>query len=103
MIKENYELNIVSQNPKFRGETIVKHHIENIDTIGVWGEEPFEIQFKNHTSKRVQVRLSLDGTDVLTATPASAQRRTISSCQVPGGSTVNSRNRPKTARNLLAS
>lgn len=73
MLKPNYELNIISHHPKFNGQALRKHSVDNIDTIGVWGEEPFEIQFKNNTSQRVQVRISLDGTDILTAKPASIQ------------------------------
>lgn len=73
MIKENYELNIISHHPKFNGQTLEKHFVDNIQTIGVWGEEPFEIEVKNNTSQKVQVRLSLDGTDILTVTPATKQ------------------------------
>jgi hypothetical protein len=73
MKQSKYELNIISRHPKFDGKTLVKHFIDNIDTIGVWGEEAFEIQVKNNTSEKVQVRISLDGTDVLTAQPANVQ------------------------------
>lgn len=68
-----YDLNIVSHHPKFDGKTLSKYKVDGIDTIGVWGDEPFEIQFRNNTNQRVQVRLSLDGTDVLTTTPATVQ------------------------------
>jgi hypothetical protein len=34
------------------------------------GDEPFELKFKNNTFSKVQVRLSIDGTDILTALPA---------------------------------
>lgn len=73
MKQSKYELNIISRHPKFDGKTLVKHFIDNIDTIGVWGEEAFEIQVKNNTSEKVQVKISLDGTDVLTAQPANVQ------------------------------
>lgn len=70
---QDYELNIISRHAKFAGETLVKHRLNGVDTIGVWGEEPFEIEFKNNTNRRVQVRLSLDGTDLLTTEQASLQ------------------------------
>lgn len=69
----SYELDIISRHTKFDGKTLTKHHVDGIDTIGVWGEEPFEIVFRNNTHEKVQVRLSLDGTDVLTTTPATVQ------------------------------
>lgn len=69
----SYELDIVSHHTKFDGKTLTKYHVDGIDTIGVWGEEPFEIVFRNNTHEKVQVRLSLDGTDVLTTTPATVQ------------------------------
>ncbi len=72
-MRSNYELDIVSHHPKFDGKTLLKYSVDGIDTIGVWGEEPFEIVFRNNTHEKVQVRLSLDGTDVLTTTPATAQ------------------------------
>lgn len=68
--KDRYELNIISRHPNFNKQTLAKYFVDNIDTIGVWGQEAFEIQVKNNTSQRVQVKLSLDGTDILSASPA---------------------------------
>lgn len=72
-MEKNYELNIISHHPKFEGERLVKHAIDNVDTIGVWGSEPFGIEFKNNTGNRVQVKISLDGTDILTGDRADDQ------------------------------
>jgi len=73
MLRDSYELNIISRHPKFTGSKLTKHFIDSIDTIGVWGEEPFEIQVKNNTSRPVQARISLDGTDVLTGEKATVK------------------------------
>lgn len=69
----DYSLKVISNHEKFKGQTIVPYFVDGIDTIGVWGNEEFSIEFTNHTSHAVQVRLSLDGTDVLTAQPASME------------------------------
>src|SRR5947209_13312140 len=46
--------------------TLRQYHVENINTIGVFGDESFSIRFRNSSFNRVQVKLSLDGTDILT-------------------------------------
>lgn len=66
----NYSLDIISHHPKFNGKNLRKYHVEGIDTVGVWGDEPFEIRFKNNTYQKVQIKLSLDGTDILSGQPA---------------------------------
>lgn len=63
---QNYELNI--QN---KGKTYKQFNVEDDLFIGVGKNEEFEVVFKNNTSNNVQVRLSLDGTDLLTGKPAS--------------------------------
>lgn len=62
----NYSLEIISHHPTFRNKSLRKYYVEGIDTVGAWGDEPFEIKFTNHTWQKVQVKLSVDGTDVLT-------------------------------------
>lgn len=37
------------------------------------GDEPFEIRFKNNSHNKVQVKISVDGTDVLTGKPANTE------------------------------
>lgn len=66
----NYSLEIISHHPTFRNKSLRKYYVEGIDTVGAWGDEPFEIKFTNHTWQKVQVKLSVDGTDVLSGEPA---------------------------------
>lgn len=60
------QLNIISQHPEFCGRKFRGYYVDNIDTIGVFGNEPFSIQFRNSSPNKVQVKLSLDGTDIIT-------------------------------------
>ena len=66
MSNPSYTLEVVSHHPQFKNKSLRKYYVEGIDTVGAWGDEPFEIRFKNHTWQKVQVKISLDGTDVLT-------------------------------------
>lgn len=72
-MSEHYTLEIISHHPKFSSKKLRKYYVEGIDTIGVWGDEPFEILFKNHSWQKVQVKLTLDGTDILTGEPATTE------------------------------
>jgi hypothetical protein len=69
----NYSLEIISHHPTFRNKSLRKYYVEGIDTVGAWGDEPFEIKFTNHTWQKVQVKISVDGTDVLTGQPATTE------------------------------
>lgn len=62
-----YDLEIVSAES---GKKYKKHDIDGLRTIGVYENEPFKIRFRNNTGKKVQVRVSVDGTDVLTGEEA---------------------------------
>src|SRR3984957_20893584 len=62
----NYTLDIISHHPQFSGKNLKKYYINGIDTVGAWGNEPFEIRFKNNTRQKVQVKISVDGTDIFT-------------------------------------
>jgi hypothetical protein len=62
----SYSVDVVSQLPEFKNKALKKYAVEGIETIGVWGNEPFEIKFKNNTYERVQIKVSIDGTDILT-------------------------------------
>lgn len=73
MSNPNYTLEIVSQNPDSKNRNFKKYQIEGIESIGVEKNEPFEIRFKNNTWQKVQVKLSLDGTDILTGEPATTE------------------------------
>lgn len=69
----NYSLEIISHHPTFKNKSLRKYYVDGIDTIGAWGDEPFEIKFTNHTWQKVQVKISVDGTDVLTGEPATTE------------------------------
>lgn len=68
--ERDFSLDIISRHPKFDGRKLRKFALDGIETIGVWGDEPFEINFHNSSYEDVQVRVSLDGTDVMTGKPA---------------------------------
>jgi len=85
--KENYSLEIVSCLSDFKGKALKKYKLEGIETIGAWGNEPFEIRFKNNTYAKVQVKISLDGTDILTGEQATSEP-TSQMWVVNGGSTL---------------
>jgi len=59
--------------PQFKSKALKKYSVDGIETVGAWGDEPFEIRFKNNTWNRVQVKLTMDGTDILTGKPASTE------------------------------
>lgn len=69
----DYVLEIVSHHPKFINKNLRKYHLDGIDTVGAKGNEPFEIRFKNNTGNKVQVKISVDGTDILTGQLASTE------------------------------
>jgi hypothetical protein len=66
----NYTLDIISHHPQFSGKSLKKYYLDGIETVGAWGNEPFEIRFKNNAYQKVQVKISVDGTDVFTGKPA---------------------------------
>lgn len=68
-----YSLNVISHHPEFKNKTLKKYHVDQIDTVGVWGNEEFEVQFRNHSGAKVQVKLSLDGIDILTGKTADTE------------------------------
>jgi hypothetical protein len=70
---QNYSLEIISHHPTFNNKSLRKYYVDGIDTIGAWGDEPFEIKFTNHTWQKIQVKLSLDGTDILSGNKATTE------------------------------
>jgi hypothetical protein len=72
---ENYSLEVVSHLKEFAGSKLKKYHVDGIDTIGVYGDEPFELIFKNHTNSSVQIKVSIDGVDIQTGEKASTNNR----------------------------
>lgn len=69
----DYSLEIVSRDKRHNGKVFKPYVIDGKSTIGVSKKEPFEIRFRNNTWKRVQVRFSMDGTDILTGEPATTE------------------------------
>jgi hypothetical protein len=69
----NYKLEVISKLPEFANKTLKKYNVEGVDTIGVWGNEPFEIKFTNCSFEKVQIKVSIDGTDILTGDIADTQ------------------------------
>ena len=68
-------LDIISQRPEDAGRAFHQYTVEEIPTIGVFGNEPFAIRFTNSSPKQVQVKLSLDGTDTLSGQLANLDPR----------------------------
>lgn len=66
----DYSLEIISHLPQFKGQRFVQHYVNGMNTIGVWGNEGYEIRFSNNSTRKVQLRLSIDGTDILTGEKA---------------------------------
>ncbi len=73
MSNQNYSLEIISHHPTFKNKSLRKYYVDGIDTVGAWGDEPFEIKFTNHSWQKVQVKISVDGTDVLSGKPATTE------------------------------
>src|ERR1700690_45680 len=73
MSNPNYTLEIISHHPEFKNRNLKKYLVEGIETVGAWGNEPFEIRFKNNTYQKIQVKLSVDGTNILTGEPATTE------------------------------
>lgn len=57
------------------GQSYKQFEVGSFNTIGVDELEPFTIKFKNNTRDRIQVKLSVDGTDVLISKPASTSNK----------------------------
>lgn len=47
-----------------------QYSLEGINTIGVFGDETYAIRYTNRSHQRVQVKLSIDGADILTGKQA---------------------------------
>lgn len=69
----SYALNVISNHRDFSGKTLRKYLVDGIETVGAYGNENFEIEFKNNTYETVQVKITLDGTDVATGKAATTE------------------------------
>lgn len=74
-MSSDYELKVVCKSKKNNNGVYKTFEVDGVDTIGVEKNEPFELRFKNNTNRRVQVRLSVDGTDILTGEVASTKSK----------------------------
>lgn len=68
---KNYQLELLSESRRNKGSVFRAFDVNDEKIIGVHDGEPFSIKFRNNSFERIQVRLSLDGTDILTGEPAS--------------------------------
>jgi len=73
MSNPNYSLEVISHHPQFKNKSLRKYYVDGIETVGAWGDEPFEIVFKNNTFQKVQVKFTLDGTDILSGEKATTE------------------------------
>lgn len=65
-----YDLQVVSlRNESFTKE-LKRYVLDGVPTIGAFGDEPYEIRFHNRSNQKVQLRLSIDGTDILSGAAA---------------------------------
>lgn len=76
-VERDFSIDVISRHPEFDNKALRKFPVDGIDSVGVWGDEPFEIHFKNNSFETVQVRVSLDGTDVMTGKPADLEINTL--------------------------
>lgn len=60
------KFDILSLRPESSGRIFRQYLVEEEPTIGVYGNEPFALRFSNSSLQKIQVKLSLDGTDILT-------------------------------------
>lgn len=65
----DYEFEIINNED----ETYRTFNVDDENIIGIVKNEAFKIRFKNNTNQKVQVRLSVDGTDILTGDLASTK------------------------------
>lgn len=73
MSYEKYSLEIISHHSSFKNKSLRKYSVDGVATVGAWGDEPFEIRFKNNTWQKIQVKLTVDGTDILTGEAATTE------------------------------
>lgn len=88
MSHEKYTLEVISHHPQFANKSLRKYMVDGIETVGAWGDENFEIRFRNNTSQKIQVKISLDGTDILSGKPADTEVSTKDMWVVNGYDTL---------------
>ena len=68
-----YVLSIISKHPEFKDKTLIPYGIDNDRVVGVFGNEPYAVRLENCSYDRIEVRISIDGTDVLTGESATTK------------------------------
>jgi len=66
MSNNKYDLQVCSLGKDSSGRVFKRYLLGGTPTMGVVAGEPYEVRFYNKTSATVQVRLTIDGTDILT-------------------------------------
>lgn len=61
----DYSLDVISRSLDTQGKVLKKHKMEGIETVGALHDEPFEVRFTNHTWNKIQVKITLDGIDIM--------------------------------------
>ncbi len=72
---EKYSLDVISLHPDFKNKVLKKYNVEGVESIGAFGSEPFAIRFRNNTPQKIEVKLSIDGTDIFTGELASTESK----------------------------
>ncbi len=67
---QRQRLSIISHLPEFENLVFRSRDLKGEAKIGAFGEEPYGIRLDNHDALPIEVRLSIDGTDILTGEPA---------------------------------
>lgn len=67
------KLALVSNSHENRGRTLRGYNVDGITTVGVQPGEPYGIRFYNTTGSKIQVKVAVDGTDVLTGKKANLE------------------------------
>ncbi len=67
------ELTIVSNGPEGSGRTLRGYDVDGITTVGAVPTEAYGIRFRNTSGSKIQIRIAVDGTDVLTGDKATLE------------------------------
>lgn len=65
-----YRLSVISKHSATPNQSLFSYDLAGERRVGVLGGERYAIRLENLSSQKIQVRLSIDGTDVLTGQPA---------------------------------
>ena len=63
----SYELKVISLDEISNGKVLKQYDVGEDKIIGCYENEKFAIVFKNNTWNKLQIKISIDGTDILTS------------------------------------